>query len=525
MADSNEHGARKSTPILKKPAWFNSFRRERRPSDAEYRAHGDAAPVNPSLSSGSGRRKASVEYERKGHNRHRSDSQGYAGNRLDKPLPIPSSTPPHPPLELKDPQPISLPRRRTTSSVDRTDGQRTWDLQRAEMENMVKARDTMIAQKDAELKALKRDNRKLGKQAEELELEHQESKRELEAAMHAQARKHAAQLEELQRRCKKLEKELEQSKKLLDLRTQELGGAQAFMTTADQYSVADVSRLVEQLNDEFFQCAMDLSDSLLQHREASSQSGVSRDRRWNDAVAESRRVVAQRWSDDTLDRLETDIAQDDTVMFECLVQNVFVVEFKEIIRSICLDDREVDKHLRRVWKDILTSQEVPIAKNWLSLTTSTSKGRARDHSMTMRFLQALLVVAGWREPEPKVLDQVVRGKLADMTSKAESIRDMIFRGVLSTILEVFSYNGDRVFDPTSMQDAYEVPERSTPSSRESSRRPTGAGPIVCSAGLGLRCVNRRRSSSSSGSRKDIALRSKVLLVSTLGPGDSKDRTS
>ena len=44
----------------------------------------------------------------------------------------------------------------------------------------------------------------------------------------------------MQRRCWRLEREFEKSKKLLDIRTKELGVVQVFVTTADQYSVAGV---------------------------------------------------------------------------------------------------------------------------------------------------------------------------------------------------------------------------------------------------------------------------------------------
>ena len=47
----------------------------------------------------------------------------------------------------------------------------------------------------------------------------------------------------MQRRCWRLERELEKPKKLLDIRTEELGVVQAFVTTADRYSVAGVYRM------------------------------------------------------------------------------------------------------------------------------------------------------------------------------------------------------------------------------------------------------------------------------------------
>jgi len=64
------------------------------------------------------------------------------------------------------------------------------------------------------------------------------------------------------RKSQSLTKELNQKQLLLDGRTEELRGAQAFLTTADQYAVADVIRLVEHLNAEIMQVAAAMVDEL-----------------------------------------------------------------------------------------------------------------------------------------------------------------------------------------------------------------------------------------------------------------------
>jgi hypothetical protein len=102
-----------------------------------------------------------------------------------------------------------------------------------------------------------------------------------------------------------------------------------------------------------------------------------------------------------------------------------------------------------------------------------------------------------------------------MTGKAGKIRDMLFKGVLSTHIEVFDYEGD--FDPPTMQDAYEVPEKRELAPRGGQANVVGYGPIVCSTGLGLRCVSRGSRSSGDVLRWEVVLKPKVLLCSTLGP--------
>ena len=68
--------------------------------------------------------------------------------------------------------------------------------------------------------------------------------------------------ENAHKRCQALTKELNQKQLLLDERTEVLRGAQAFLTTADQYAVADIIRLVEHLNAEIMQVAAAMVDEL-----------------------------------------------------------------------------------------------------------------------------------------------------------------------------------------------------------------------------------------------------------------------
>ncbi|TEB37945.1 hypothetical protein FA13DRAFT_1725575 [Coprinellus micaceus] len=381
-------------------------------------------------------------------------------------------------------------------SLERSDTQLTWESpEKRRWRSSLECKLLVSLQKDADIQAL-----------------NGESKRGLQAAVDSRVQSEAAQYEEMQQRCRQLEKELEQTRKL----------SGAFVTTADQYSVADVCALLERLNDEFFQCAMDLSDALLQHRGSSPASGNVRESSWRTRLQESRRLITKGWDEDILVRLEADIAQDDTVMFECLVQNAFVCEAREIIRSFCLENREVDRHMASLWKDIFASQDASVAKNWLAITVSTSRNQNRDHSQLLRRLHGLLVVAGWREAlETRVLEQVVHRRLTDMTVKAGQIREVIYTGIRSTHIEIFFYEGGREFDPTIMQDAYEVPERQVLTSKGGRETAIGRGPIVCSTGLGLRCVTKSRRPSSSGFRRDVLLKPKVLLCSTLGTQDDK----
>ena len=70
-----------------------------------------------------------------------------------------------------------------------------------------------------------------------------------------------AEVAESKREGEALRKELESTKKLLQIRSNELRGVQAFLDTADKTSMADVRRTVGRLNAETFQLAATLADS------------------------------------------------------------------------------------------------------------------------------------------------------------------------------------------------------------------------------------------------------------------------
>ena len=135
------------------------------------------------------------------------------------------------------------------------------------------------------------------------------------------------EVEELERRCAHIESRLEKTNSLLQTRTEELNIAQAFVTTADRFSVSDVSHMVEQLNDDIYQCSAMLSDLVLAQPPPSDEP---------ESVAAmlgvARKAVSARFTSDWVSRLEADTREGDTVLFEGLVQNLLVDRCRCIFR-------------------------------------------------------------------------------------------------------------------------------------------------------------------------------------------------
>jgi hypothetical protein len=179
---------------------------------------------------------------------------------------------------------------------------------------------------------------------------------ELEAAKHHIS--HISKLLEVEHhRTQGGETELRKLKVLLDDRTEEVKVAQAFMTCADKYSVSEVCQLVEQLNDEIYQCAMDLSDVVLE--QGGKPLWRRQEEEWGKRM-EAARYALRRWNEDVLARVEADLLSDDpdTTLFECMVQYMFTTRCHDIIRTFCPQDKGVDNYLCGLWEEIASSRKL-----------------------------------------------------------------------------------------------------------------------------------------------------------------------
>ncbi|KAJ3513954.1 hypothetical protein NMY22_g14894 [Coprinellus aureogranulatus] len=313
-------------------------------------------------------------------------------------------------------------------------------------------------------------------------------------------------IEELEQRCREAEDSLEKTKSLLQTRTEELTIAQTFMTTADKYSVAEVVRLTEQLSDDIFQTAALLADILIQEKQADPASDA-------EAIQAARKQVVERYGEELTARLAVDIAQDDTILFECLVQNSVAMWCQVVINAIALANHgTVDKALKAVWEQLVSSHELSIAKNWRAITSSRMGLDQVDTGMPARRIFQLMKTCGWKAegvPGDKPPDLALE-RLSEIRAKALKIREMLNEGILSVEMEVFRVAEKAPYRSEGMQDAYET-GKSPPPGRS-------ADTVVTTTSLGLRRVKRvpiPSNPSKKGRSYDIVLKPKVLLLSAL----------
>ncbi|KAF5342071.1 hypothetical protein D9611_001716 [Ephemerocybe angulata] len=339
------------------------------------------------------------------------------------------------------------------------------------------------------------------------------------------------------------EARLELTTALLRTRTEELSVAQAFMVTADRVSVAEVVRAVEEVNDLVFQCAVDLSDAVLDARatrKAKGIHGVSVEGKGKGCSA-SMEGISGDWGAEVVRRLERDVlgvdeGEGSTVLFEAMVQNVLIEACAGVTKTLCFADSKVDQYLKEVWERIKRSHEPCIAKNWLAMTASrASESTPTDRAteVVTRRLWNLVLVAGWQESASWNEAPIIADRVKTLMSKSLGIREMLMQGVLSAEVEVYFPRKECWFDETCMTDTHALGGVGSPRTGEKAKakevREMGGTEMhmlkraVCATALGVACFKpkaKAEGAGEKGAKAELALKPKVLLHSTLEEWDA-----
>ncbi|TEB34920.1 hypothetical protein FA13DRAFT_1788542 [Coprinellus micaceus] len=313
-----------------------------------------------------------------------------------------------------------------------------------------------------------------------------------------------AQLHELKRRCDDAESRVAQQKSMLQAQAQSLTAVDTFLVTADEFSIADLCRMVEELNDEIFQAAMNISDAIRLRREEADSRGEA------GAPEEALKAISDCYGEKLVSRLVAHLAADepDFVLLEGLVQNVFVVWCTYLIQSTCPGNDSVDKVLKGVYEEMLKTREPAVAKNWLAMTSSHLKVEIESDGAT-EILSCLVAVGGWQlDPSSKVkLNQFAREKHSDIQKNALKVRKVALEGILSAHVEVFRIPTRRCYSSLYMQ-------------TRDFEHPSDDDDVICQTGLGLR-YSRTNSGSHNFNptqwEQGIILKARVLLSSTFSP--------
>lgn len=166
-----------------------------------------------------------------------------------------------------------------------------------------------------------------------------------------EAERERMQLNELKRQFSAMQRQADATTKLLNTRTEELNAAQAFLTTADECSGADFSQMVEQLNNDIDHCGVLMAEAVIEPDALEDLLG--------DGVMETASNQLKRfgWTEAQISRLQPDILLQDTILFEAMVQNIFICWCHYLVSSFNYDNRIVDGCFQEIWEGIATSSE------------------------------------------------------------------------------------------------------------------------------------------------------------------------
>jgi len=150
-----------------------------------------------------------------------------------------------------------------------------------------------------------------------------------------------AQNQQLGAELKQVKLERQQMAELLDVRTAELKGAQAFLTKADQFSGADIIKLVEDLNGEIMQTAASMAEDLaIAEKKVNGQGEGPESDEIKEAYARTEEIVGPRMAE----LLKTSEHHEDPILIQIAFQTDMAAYTHWIVSSWCFESPE-DEHM------------------------------------------------------------------------------------------------------------------------------------------------------------------------------------
>ncbi|KAG5636040.1 hypothetical protein H0H81_009313 [Sphagnurus paluster] len=357
-------------------------------------------------------------------------------------------------------------------------------------------RDSELAELRKELDAVRRaaQEKADGLTVLEKELEGMRSRAKDDVAALEGARKHAEELEEQldvrTREAREHKEELTrlndrhtQTLQLLEARTLELRGAEAFLTKADALSGADVIGLLNTLNSEIYQTAAIIAEAF-EFKTKAEREGKQRIEEEEEIMDEVYVSAGEIVGERMLELLKSSEHGDDPTLIQIAFQASMAAYSNWICTSWDLDDPEDESGLHRVYMSIRESEEQAVSGRWRALTR-THIPNIKTHDLAMYFMDAfvnILLAADVATSRPK-LQEAIESRFADrvdiIVRGAQKLRRAIGEEVTSCDFEVVYIAHDSPYTPAEMDDAFAA---GFEKGREDAADPE---PVLCTTELGL----------------------------------------
>ncbi|PPQ64187.1 hypothetical protein CVT24_008561 [Panaeolus cyanescens] len=370
-----------------------------------------------------------------------------------------------------------------SSSSNQTPRDREMEKLKAEIQK----RNTELANHKAEIKRLQREMRAQVNSINAL----QSDRQRLNEANNS-----------LQSELISVKQQLKEVTTLADTQGKELIGAQKFMPKADPISISDLKGKVSALNDEIFQAAASLGETIVPHVYELTEEDMNR--LYNDAV----QIVGEPLTQMLVDEGRKPNAEANPLLVQAVLQVFMTKICSSKVQLWIPNDPKISDFITAVYTNIQGSEKPAVSGQWRALTQAhTRPVTAGWKEDLISKMMKLFKVASWRTPD-KNQRQSFEGKLIPIFKAVEDLRIALSEKITSVDIHVSLVPPNSLFDASWMDDAF----------ADARAKPVPGGPrqrVVGTTGFGLKKPIVGKRDASGGLVFESVLAPNVILESTL----------
>ncbi|KAF8181794.1 hypothetical protein BJ912DRAFT_906612 [Pholiota molesta] len=316
-----------------------------------------------------------------------------------------------------------------------------------------------------------------------------------------------AQKKHLALELQRAKTEQQQTAQLLETRTAELRGAEAFLTKADQLSNVEVVGLLESLNSEIMQIAASMTEELtIEEKRIDAEAKEQESDEAREAYARAEDTVGPRMAE----LLKNSEHHEDPILVQLAVQASMAAYTHWIISSWVFESPEDEHMLSEIYARVRETEEQAVSGRWRQLTRKhLQRMLAHDPDLSSDMLGAvanIFTTAGLKDSPEMLYERIVgrfAGRVSVVMKLAVDLNKHIGEGITSCDLEALYIAPDVKFNPATMDDAIGASSSSPEAAQEM---------ILCTTDLGL--VRAEKIASARGDWKEsVLLKPKVVLYS------------
>ncbi|PPQ64189.1 hypothetical protein CVT24_008563 [Panaeolus cyanescens] len=299
-----------------------------------------------------------------------------------------------------------------------------------------------------------------------------------------------------------IKQQLEETKTLADIRGKELIGAQKFLSKADAISISDLKEKVLALNDEIFQAAASLGETIVHQVHGLTEEDMNR--LYNEVM----QMIGEPVTRMLVDEGQKPNAEANPLLVQSVLQIFMTNVCSSKIELWVPNDPKISDFFTAVYMNIQNAEEPAVSGRWRALTQAHTRpftdGWKED--LISRMMK-VFKVASWRTPD-KNQRVSFEGKLVPIFKAVEDLRIALGEKITSSDIHVSLVPPNSRFDASWMDDAF----------ADARAKPVQGGPaqrVVGTTGFGLKKAIVGKRSPSGELMFESVLAPKVTLESTL----------